>query len=98
MEKYRVGLSEEEREGLTRMVSVGKAAAHTRTHARILLLADVDNGPGHCDDAIVAALGVGPRTIARVRKQFVIEGLVAAVSRKKQPPRPDKIKIRGTSS
>jgi transposase len=95
MEKYRVALSEEEREGLMRMVSAGKAAARKLTHARILLLADVANGPGHCDDAIVAALGVGPRTIARVRQQFVTEGLATAVNRKTQPPRPDKIKIKG---
>jgi transposase len=95
MEKYRVDLSVEEREGLTRMVSAGKAAARKLTHARILMLADVTNGPGHSDDDIVAALGVGPRTIARVRKQFVTEGLETAVSRKKQPLRPDKIKIKG---
>jgi hypothetical protein len=95
MEKYRVALSEEEREGLTRMVSAGKSAARKLTHARILLLADVANGSGHCDDGIVAALGVGPRTITRVCKQFVTEGLEAAVTRKKQPPRPDKIKIKG---
>src|SRR5262245_20254875 len=95
MEKYRVDLSEDERAGLTRMVAAGKAAARKLTHARILLLADVTNGPGHSDDAIVAALGVGPRTIARVRQQFVTQGLEAAVSRKNQPPRPDKIKIKG---
>src|SRR6202023_2575748 len=69
--------------------------ARKLTHARILLLADVANGPGHCDDAIVAALGVGPRTIARVRQQFVTKGLATAVNRKTQPPRPDKIKIKG---
>src|SRR5262249_8619402 len=95
MEKYRVDLSEEEREGLTRMVAAGKAAARKLTHARILLLADVARGPGHGDDDIVAALGVGPRTIARVRRQFVTQGLAAAVNRHQQPPRPDKIKIKG---
>jgi transposase len=95
MDKYRVTLSEEERESLTRMVSAGKAAARQITHARILLLADVANGPGRSDDAIVVALGVGPGTISRVRRQFVTEGLANAVSRKPQPPRPNKIKIKG---
>jgi hypothetical protein len=40
-------------------------------------------------------LGVGWRTIARVRKRFVTEGFEAALSHKPQPPRPDKIKIKG---
>src|SRR5947209_9347380 len=94
MDKYRVALTADERTGLQRLVSVGKAAARKLTHARILLLADA-TAQGSCDDDIVAALGVGPRTIARVRKEFVTEGLQAALARKKQPPRPGKIKIKG---
>ena len=35
------------------------------------------------------------RTIARVRKQFVTEGLDAALDPKPRPARPDKIKIKG---
>jgi transposase len=94
MDKYRVALTAEERADLQRLVSVGKAAARKLTHARILLLADA-TAEGRCDDDIVAALGVGPRTIARVRKEFVTEGLQAALTRKKQPPRPAKIKVKG---
>ena len=44
MDKYRVGLTAEERAGLERLVSAGKAAARKLTHARILLLADVSLG------------------------------------------------------
>jgi hypothetical protein len=95
MDKYRVALEAEERADLERLVSAGKAAARKLTHARILLLADVTPGQGRADDAIVTALGVGPRTIARVRQRFVTEGLQAALGRKPQPPRPDKIKIKG---
>jgi hypothetical protein len=95
MEKYRVSLTAEERADLERLVSVGKAAARKLTHARILLLADAGAEEEWSDDDIVEALSVGPRTIARVRKQFVTEGFEAAVLRKKQPPRPDKIKIKG---
>ena len=40
MEKYRVTLTTEERVGLERLVSTGRAAARKLGHARILLLAD----------------------------------------------------------
>jgi hypothetical protein len=95
MEKYRVSLTAEERADLERLVSAGKAAARKLTHARILLLADAGAEQEWSDDDIVEALSVGPRTIARVRKQFVTEGFDTALLRKKQPPRPDKIKIKG---
>ena len=79
MEKFKVTLTVEERKGLEHLVSVGKAAARKLTHARILLLADEGpSGPRRPDEHIVAALGASPRTIARVRKRFVIESLGAA--------------------
>ena len=40
MKGYRVTLEVQEREELTRLVSVGKAVARKLTHARILLMAD----------------------------------------------------------
>jgi transposase len=95
MEKYRVTLTTQERADLEQFVSVGKRAARKLTHARILLLADTTVGTGRSDDAIVDALGIGLRTIERVRKRFVTEGLEAAIAPKPQPPRPDKIKIKG---
>jgi len=95
MDKYRVTLTAEERAGLEQLVSTGKAAARKLIHARILLLADTSPGTIRTDDYIVAALGVGPRTIARVRQRFVTEGFAAALDHRPQPPRPDKIKIKG---
>jgi transposase len=95
MDKYRVALTAEERDELGRLLARGKTAARKLTHARILLQADAASGPGRPDDEIVAALGVGPCTIARVRKRFVTEGFLAALARKPQPLRPDKIKIKG---
>jgi transposase len=95
MEKYRVTLVAEERAALERLISAGKAASRKLTHARILLLADAVRGEGHTDDEIVSALGVGSKTIARVRKRFVIEGVQAAIDHRPQPSRPDKIKIKG---
>ena len=95
MEKYRVSLTAEERADLQRLVSAGKAAARKLTHARILLLADTTPAGGHSDDQIVAALGVGLATIARVRKRLVTEGLQRALHPSPQPARPGKVKIKG---
>ena len=95
MDKYRVTLTAEERAGLEHLVTTGKAAARKLLHARILLLSDTSAGPSRTDDEIVSALGTGPRTIARVRQRFVTEGFAAALGHRPQPPRPDKIKIKG---
>ena len=92
MDKYRVSLNAQERIELERLVSVGKAAARKLTHARILLQAD---GEECSDEEIVAALSTSLRTVERVRKRLVTEGLEAAIDHKLQPPRPDKIKIKG---
>jgi homeodomain-containing protein len=95
MDKYRVSLTAEERGELERLVAAGQAAARQLTQARILPLADTTPGGEHPDDEAVAALGTGPRTIARVRQRFVTEGIQAALSPRPQPPRPDRIKIKG---
>lgn len=94
MTKYKVTLTTEERAGLERLVSVGHAAARKLTHARILLLADTC-GPEKTDQEITAALGVGLATINRVRHRFVTEGFEAALNHRPQPPRPDKVRIKG---
>ena len=95
MDKYRVTLTAAERADLEQMVSCGKAAARKLAHARILLLADDSLGQPRSDDQIIAALGTSPRTVSRVRRQLVTEGLDVALRRRQQPPRPDKIKIKG---
>lgn len=95
MEKYRVSLTAEERAELEHLVAVGKAAARKLTHARILLLADTSASKGCPDEDLVSALGIGLRTVERVRKRLVTQGFHAALDHKPQPPRPDKIKIKG---
>src|SRR4051794_36366320 len=95
MDKYRVALTAEERGGLEQLVSKGKAAARKLAHARILLMADISQGLIRTDDDIVACLGIGPRTVSRVRQRFVTEGFLAALDHRPQPPRPDRIKIKG---
>jgi transposase len=82
--KYIVTLTEEERQMLQVMLSRGKAAARKLMHARILLKADVGSGgPEWSDDQIAEGLEVGRATVERVRKEFVEEGLEAALERRK---------------
>ena len=95
MDKYRVTLTQDERADLEQMVSCGKAAARKLTHARILLLADDSLGEEQADEQIVAALGTSLRTVSRVRQQLVTQGMDFALLRRRQPPRPDKVKIKG---
>jgi Homeodomain-like domain len=89
-------LVREERAALGQPTSCGRSASRKMSHARILLLADGVRGlAGHCDDEIVTSLGTSLKTIARVRKGFVIKGLEAAIDHRPQPARPDKVKIKG---
>jgi transposase len=82
--KYIVTLTDEERQMLQEMLSRGKAAARKLTHARILLKADASpGGPDWKDEAIAEALEVGRATAERVRKEFVEDGLNAALERRK---------------
>jgi hypothetical protein len=94
VEKYRVTLDADERAMLERLVTVGKGAARRLTHARILLLADTA-GPQRSDALIVEALGTSIRTVERVRRRLVTQGLPAALDHKPQPARPTKVKIKG---
>jgi transposase len=95
MDKYRVTLTAEERTALEQLASVGKAAARKLTHARILLLADERHGEACSDVEIVSVLGTSLRTIERLRQRFVTQGFEAALDHRPQPPRPDKVKIKG---
>jgi transposase len=82
--KYIVTLVDEERRMLQDMLSRGKAAARKLMHARILLKADAAaGGPAWEDQSIAEALEVGRATVERVRKEFVEEGLEAALERRK---------------
>ena len=81
---YRVVLTEAQRAELRGLVGSGTAPARTLTRARILLKADHgDGGPGWSDAAVAGALDVNPSTVLRVRRQFVAEGLKAALERKR---------------
>lgn len=79
--RYRIRLSEPERQQLTSMTRRGHDAARRLTRARILLLAD----GGASDRAIAAALQVDRRTCARIRQRAVIEGVEAALADRPRP-------------
>ena len=78
--RYRVTLTADERAELDRLISRGKAAARTLGHARMLLLTDAaEGGPGWTDAQVAEAVRVHVRSVERVRRRFVEEGLEAAL-------------------
>jgi transposase len=79
--RYRVTLTNEERQQLQALVSGGKAAARKIKRAQILLAADSKS----TDEAIARNVGVGTSTVYRTKQQFVEEGLERALS---EAPRP----------
>lgn len=81
--KYPVRLSAHERDQLESLIAVGVAAARKLHHARVLLKADEGpDGPAWPDQRIAEAVEVSQPTISRVRKQYVQEGLEAALDRR----------------
>jgi transposase len=82
---YPVMLTAPERDSLKRLLAAGTESARKLTHARILLKADQGpDGPGWVDQVIADAVEVSQPTISRVRKQYVEQGLEAALNRR--PP------------
>jgi hypothetical protein len=80
---YRVTLTDDECSQLQTLITTGKTAAQTQTHARILLKADQSAaGPSWSDQDISNALEVSIPTIERVRRTLVLEGLEAALQRR----------------
>jgi transposase len=83
---YKVTLTDEERDLLRAMLSSGKAAARKLNHARLLLYADeAADGLRRTDQEIADTLGVGVRTVERVRQRFVEEGLESALVPRPRP-------------
>lgn len=85
MKKYVVRLEADERKCLERLVSCGRTAAHRIRHANILLAVDESpEGPKLQDKNVAQALHVSVRTIESLRQRLVLEGLTAALDRKKR--------------
>ncbi len=79
--RYRVELSQAERDELTRLMSGGKHAARKLTRAQILLAA----AAGASDEEIATTLGVGGSTVYRTKRRFVLGNLEAALSEEPRP-------------
>jgi hypothetical protein len=96
MTKYRVTLTEVERERLLSIVGKGTGAAAKIKHANILLAID----RGDCatlmmtDEAAAAAYHTTAQTVRSTKKAFVEQSLDAAIGRK-QRLTPPKVKIDG---
>lgn len=83
--KYRVKLTEAERQELKELLNKGRIAARKQTHARILLQCDESGAiPVKTDQDIAASLNISTRSIERVRQSFVEEGLESALNPKVQ--------------
>jgi transposase len=79
--RYRVELSQPERDELGALLSGGRHAVRKLKRAQILLAADA----GAADEAIAATLGVSGSTIYRTTRRFVEANLEGALS---EAPRP----------
>ncbi len=79
--KYRVELSQGEREQLTAQSSGGTIAARRLKRIQILLAADA----GVDDETIARSLGVGGSTVYRTKRRFVEDSLEAALSEQPRP-------------
>lgn len=79
--KYRLVLTDEEREQLTAFTRKGVASARELRRARILLLA----ASGHADTRIAEAVGCCAETVARTRRRCAQEGVAAALHDRTRP-------------
>lgn len=79
--KYKVELSDAEREALLALTSKGQVRARKMKRAQVLLKAD----EGWKDEAIMAALHVSRPMVERTRKRFVEGGLAHGLN---EDPRP----------
>lgn len=83
MEKYTVKLTQYEREFLLSLISKGKSFARKLTHARIVLETDEAKGAQNTDEEIAQLLHVSKKTVQRIRKECVENGIESALERKK---------------
>ncbi len=85
--RYRVNLTQDEREQLLDVARRGKSPARKVKRSLILCKAD----EGLTDQQIADALLVSPSTVARVRQRFVEEGLERALNERARPGKKRKL-------
>ena len=79
--RYRVELSQAEREQLRGLLSGGKHPVRRLKRAQILLAADA----GASDEEIAVSVSVGGSTVYRTKRRFVESSLDAALSEEPRP-------------
>ena len=79
--RYRIELSQVEREELTAMLSGGRHAARKLKRAQILLAADI----GSRDEEIARTVRVSASTVYRTKRRFVEGNLDRALSEEPRP-------------
>jgi transposase len=79
--RYRVELSQAERDELAGLLSGGKHAARELKRAQILLAADA----GASDEDIAMGVAVGGSTVYRTKRRFVLGNLEAALGEEPRP-------------
>jgi transposase len=79
--RYRVELSQAERDELTALLSGGKHAVRELKRAQILLAAATGVG----DEEIARSVRVGGSTVYRTKRRFVLGNLAAALSEEPRP-------------
>jgi len=77
--KYRIILTVEEQNELKGLLKEKRVARHKREHAQILLCMD-ENGAGLQKKEVAQVCGVSERTVERVKKRCVEEGLKIAIN------------------
>ena len=87
---YKVTLTVEERIQLENIVSIGKNNAQKIKHANVLLAVDETVHPKITDVEVAKRFHCNAKTVYNIRERFVVQGLDAALERKKRetPPTP----------
>lgn len=84
--KYRVTLTNEERNQLNELTHSGKRSVKLVLHAQALLALDQGefNPEPKGIDAVASIINLSRQSLIKIKERFVLEGLDAALNRKKQ--------------
>ena len=86
-EKYQVRLTSEEKSLLRKVIRSGRSSAQANTRARVLLKLD----EGWTAPRVAAAMEVTERTVFRIKRRYVEEGLDETLHRRNQVNRHRKV-------
>ena len=89
--KYIVDLTQQERNRLRQLVRSGRHSARRIRWAQALLKADA----GWTDQKVSEAFDISIRTMQRIRRRFVQEGIEVALGARSRKPRPHRRKLDG---